>query len=299
MNDAERTILLRALAWQHAIGVDAVVADDALPWPGHGGPPTVSSYLDQSLKSEAGRAVEGWAPARHVVGRQVAGTGHDGGTRQVEARPEQGTREPARPEPASVGDALPASNALTLSDLRRSLEAFDGCALKRTAKNLCVFRGAEHARVMVIGEAPGRDEDLQGLPFVGRAGVLLDRMLAAIDLGPSDVHITNVVYWRPPGNRTPTDVETAACAPFLDRQIALVDPKIIVLLGGVAAKTILGTTLGITKVRGSWHELTAGGKDRAAIATLHPAYLLRTPAAKRMAWLDLLSLRQRLDGEAP
>ncbi len=147
---------------------------------------------------------------------------------------------------------------------------------------------------MIIGEAPGRDEDLEGRPFVGRAGQLLDRMLAAIDLDESSVHITNVVYWRPPGNRTPTPQETQICRPFLERQVELVKPDVILLLGGASAKTVLDTTDGIMRVRGKWREAKFGQVNVRALATLHPAYLLRTPAAKRMAWRDLLVLKAAL-----
>jgi DNA polymerase len=148
---------------------------------------------------------------------------------------------------------------------------------------------------MLIGEAPGRDEDLQGKPFIGRAGQLLDRMLAAIGLAEPDVHITNIVYWRPPGNRTPTPQEAQVCRPFLERQLELVGPDLVLLLGGAAANHILAATEGIMRVRGKWREVTIGTRAVRAIATLHPAYLLRTPAAKRLAWRDLLAVKAALD----
>ncbi len=151
---------------------------------------------------------------------------------------------------------------------------------------------------MIIGEAPGRDEDIEGKPFVGRAGQLLDKMLAAIGLGEADVHITNIVYWRPPGNRTPTPQEAQVCRPFLERQIELVAPDVIVLLGGAAAKHILNVADGIMRIRGKWRETDARGRKIKTIATLHPAYLLRTPAAKRLAWRDLLAIRTALKHEA-
>ena len=148
---------------------------------------------------------------------------------------------------------------------------------------------------MFIGEGPGRDEDLQGLPFVGRAGKLLDRMLAAIGFGEDDVYITNIVYWRPPGNRTPTAQEVQACLPFLDRQAELLDPGILVLIGGPASQNLLGTKEGIMRLRGKWRECEIGGKTRRALPILHPAYLLRTPSAKRLAWRDLLTLKAALE----
>jgi len=191
----------------------------------------------------------------------------------------------------------PLAHIDTLETLRAELAAFEGCGLKRTAKSLCFARGSPEARVMLIGEAPGRDEDLQGQPFVGRAGQLLDRMLHAIELDPDDVYITNLVYWRPPGNRNPSPQEVEACRPFLNRQVQLIAPEIVVLLGGPAAKHMLGVTDGVMKLRGKWRDLTVGGHACRAIATLHPAYLLRTPLGKRLAWRDLLMIRDALDGD--
>ena len=188
-----------------------------------------------------------------------------------------------------------AGEATSLADLRARLEGFDGCALKATAKNLCFFRGAERARLMIIGEAPGRDEDLSGTPFVGPAGQLLDKMLAAIGLGEADVHITNSVYWRPPGNRTPSPQETQVCRPFLDRQIELVAPDIIALLGGTAANAVLGVPGGIMRLRGSWKEIEVGSRRIRVMPSLHPAYLLRTPVGKRQAWRDMLAIIEALE----
>lgn len=185
-------------------------------------------------------------------------------------------------------------HAASLEELRAALAGFDGCALKATAKNLCFYRGAAQSRLMLIGEAPGRDEDLQGKPFVGKAGQLLDKMLAAIGLSEADAHITNIVYWRPPGNRTPTPQEAQVCRPFLERQAELVAPDFVLLLGGAAAKEVLGVLDGIMRVRGKWREITLGSCKVRVLATLHPAYLLRTPAAKRLAWRDLLAVKAAL-----
>jgi DNA polymerase len=201
----------------------------------------------------------------------------------------------ASPDAAVMAARTAAGQAGTLDELRAMLADFDGCALKATAKNLCFYRGAAQARLMLIGEAPGRDEDLQGKPFVGRAGQLLDKMLAAIGLSEADAHITNIVYWRPPGNRTPTPQEAQVCRPFLERQVELVAPDLVMLLGGAAANHILGATEGIMRVRGKWREVTLGERKVRAIATLHPAYLLRTPAAKRLAWRDLLAVKAALN----
>ena len=216
----------------------------------------------------------------------------------------------ARPAPAAV--AAPdeaarsardiAAAAATLDELRAELERFDGCGLKATATQLVFADGAPGASIMFVGEAPGGDEDRIGRPFVGRAGQLLDRMLAAIALDRTQVYIANVVPWRPPGNRTPTPQETAVCLPFIRRQIALSAPRLIVCLGGSATQTLLGVKEGITRARGVWREYQ--GDDGATIPALpmfHPAYLLRTPAAKRQAWADLRKLRQaveELDGAA-
>ena len=212
------------------------------------------------------------------------------------------SRETARPRAATPlgaseaerGARRIAGSVNSLESLGAALRDFEGCGLKATATKLCFYRGAPQADVMLIGEAPGRDEDLAGEPFVGRAGQLLDRMLSAIGLTGRDVHITNIVYWRPPGNRTPTPQEALACRPFLERQIELVAPKILVALGGAAAKEVLGAAEGIMRLRGKWREVAFGDRRIPAIATLHPAYLLRTPAAKQLAWMDLLQIKSKL-----
>jgi len=200
------------------------------------------------------------------------------------------------PDDAARSARERAAAAATLDDLRAELERFDGCGLKATATQLVFADGAPGARVMFVGEAPGGDEDRIGRPFVGRAGQLLDRMLAAIALDRTQVYIANVVPWRPPGNRTPTPQETAVCLPFIRRQIALSAPRLLVCLGGSATQTLLGVKEGITRARGVWREYE--GDDGATIPALpmfHPAYLLRTPAAKRQAWADLRKLRQAID----
>lgn len=175
------------------------------------------------------------------------------------------------------------------------MAAFDGCNLKFTAKNLVFADGNPNAAVMLVGEAPGRDEDLEGLPFVGRSGRLLDQMLAAIGLDRTSAYIANVIPWRPPGNRTPTPHETEICRPFIERQIELVKPKVLVNLGGPSAKTLLNTTEGILRLRGNWRvHTTASGIAIPAMPTLHPAYLLRTPAHKKLAWRDFLEVKAKL-----
>ncbi|UVC14166.1 uracil-DNA glycosylase [Mesorhizobium onobrychidis] len=188
-----------------------------------------------------------------------------------------------------------AMRAATLDELRQHMAAFDGCNLKFTAKNLVFADGNPNAAVMLVGEAPGRDEDIEGLPFVGRSGRLLDRMLAAIGLDRTSAYIANVIPWRPPGNRTPTPHETEICRPFIERQIELVNPKVLVNLGGPSAKTLLNTTEGILRLRGNWRvHTTASGTAIPAMPTLHPAYLLRTPAHKKLAWRDFLEVKAKL-----
>ncbi len=189
-----------------------------------------------------------------------------------------------------------ASSAKSLDELKSILETFEGCNLRNTATNLVFADGNPQGRVMMIGEAPGRDEDLQGLPFVGRSGQLLDRMLAAIGLDRTKVYIANTVPWRPPGNRTPTPQETEICRPFIERQMALADPDVVVLLGGSAAKQMLQTSQGIMRLRGKWQAFHNGNREIRALATMHPAYLLRRPLEKRLAWRDMLALKQALAG---
>ena len=192
-----------------------------------------------------------------------------------------------------------AAGCATLEELRIAFEAFDGCPLKETAMNFVFADGNPDAKVMFIGEAPGADEDRLGLPFVGPAGRLLDRMLAAIRLDRTQVYITNILPWRPPGNRNPTDTEIAACLPFLERHIELANPEILIFVGGTAAKTLLRRTEGIMRLRGKWMSYETGlGDPITARALLHPAYLLRQPAQKRETWTDLLDIKSRLDQSA-
>jgi uracil-DNA glycosylase len=189
-----------------------------------------------------------------------------------------------------------AGKAATLAELEAAIRAFDGCPLKRTAMNTVFADGNPKARVMLVGEAPGEDEDRQGLPFVGVSGKLLDQMLKAVGLDRSSVYISNILPWRPPGNRSPTPGEMAMCLPFIRRHIALVAPEILVFLGGTAAKTLLNTTQGVTRLRGRWIDcaLDGEGKIIPALPMLHPAYLLRNPASKKEAWRDMLLLAERL-----
>jgi DNA polymerase len=241
--------------------------------------------------------------------------------RLAPAAPATATGRPAartaRPDPAAVrsfstGEAMarapaaagaPASRSAhlaqacaTVAALKAAVEAFDGCALKRTCQRTVFADGNPKAHIMLVGEAPGREEDEQGLPFVGPSGKLLDRMLASIGLDRDSVWITNVIYWRPPGNRKPEPSEVELCLPFMERQIELIDPAAIMFLGGAAAAALLGKAEGITRLRGRWHDYAAPGVPRPipCLPTYHPAYLLRTPVHKREAWRDLILLQKRL-----
>jgi uracil-DNA glycosylase len=189
-----------------------------------------------------------------------------------------------------------AADARSLAALREALDLFDGCPLKKTATNLVFGRGNPDARLVFVGEAPGAEEDLKGLPFVGPSGRLLDRILRSIDLGADDIFISNTVFWRPPGNRSPTSSETAACMPFLQRMLELIDPDIVVALGGPAGTALLGRTESVGKLRGRWFSFQTPGLARPAAATVtfHPAYLLRSPAQKRLAWRDWLAIKRKL-----
>jgi uracil-DNA glycosylase len=214
--------------------------------------------------------------------------------------PSQRTTLPAPPPPETAVMAAreAARNAQTLDDLQALLANFAGCGLRATATQLVFADGNPGSRVMFVGEAPGYDEDVIGRPFVGRSGKLLDRMMAAIGLDRSCAYIANVVPWRPPGNRTPTPQETAICLPFIRRQIELADPEILVCLGGPAMQTLLGVKDGITRSRGRWFPYDTGRREIRALATFHPAFLLRSPLQKRFAWRDFLALKKALAAAA-
>lgn len=207
---------------------------------------------------------------------------------------------PLLAEPAPAPDAAITSareiapRAATLDELRSLLERFDGCALKATATRLVFADGNPQARIMFVGEAPGRDEDLEGRPFVGRSGKLLDLMMAAIGLDRTSVYIANIIPWRPPGNRDPSPQETQICLPFIRRQIELVDPDVVVCLGKPSSQAVLDLKDGIMKTRGRWFDYHTGTRTIRAMATFHPAYLLRQPIYKRLAWQDLRAVRKAL-----
>jgi DNA polymerase len=232
------------------------------------------------------------------------------------ARASEPQREPVRAAPAAPAPrSLPraaasapeevaglareqARHAGSLEELEAILARFEGCALKVSAKNLAFADGNPEGRVMLVGEAPGADEDRIGKPFMGRSGQLLDRMLAAIGLDRSQVYVANIVPWRPPGNRTPTPQEIAICKPFIARQIELAGPEFLLCLGGPATQNLLGVKDGILRTRGRWFPYrTEDGREIRALPTLHPAYLLRQPLQKRLGWRDFQALRRALDGQ--
>ncbi len=250
--------------------------------------PLEEAPVDRFSQSEVKRAA---APAPRVAAPQQQSE------RQQASPPAQTPLHKASvPDDAKIAMARQlASSAATLQELRAQLTAFDGCNLKFTAKNLVFADGNPDASIMFIGEAPGREEDLEGIPFIGRSGQLLDRMFAAIGLDRTSVYIANTIPWRPPGNRTPTPLETEICRPFFERQIELANPKLLVALGGPAAKALTNASEGILRLRGNWKShLTASGTEIPVMPTLHPAYLLRNPAQKRFAWRDFISVKIRL-----
>lgn len=275
------------LDWQLAAGVDETIADA----------PVNRMDLPRAQSAGPGRlASDGDRPGSGPIGQASSPgntSGHRGNRAHQAAPAPHGTRQGDAADPVMAARAA-AGSAETLDDLHRLLQGFEGCPLKFTAKNLCFADGNPEARVMFIGEAPGAQEDIQGKPFVGRAGALLDKMLSAIGLDRDKAYITNVVYWRPPGNRTPTPQETQACRPFINRQIELANPDIVVFLGGAAAKEMLQRSEGILRMRGKWFDFDTGTRQIKAIATLHPAYLLRQPGQKRLAWRDFLAIRKAL-----
>ena len=242
---------------------------------------------------------------RPAIGRPAdaaPGTGHPQPVSRPaldRSRPAAGIAAPAplSPDSAVMAAREEAKNAQTLEELRSILDGFTGCTLRATATRLVFADGNPQARVMFVGEAPGRDEDIEGLPFVGRSGKLLDRMMAAVGLTRANAYIANIVPWRPPGNRTPTPQESAICLPFTLRQIELADPDVLVCLGGPSAQTLLGSRDGILKTRGRWFKFQTGRREIRATATLHPAYLLRQPLQKRLAWRDFLAIKKALSAD--
>lgn len=282
-NLSDRRSLIAQLAWQEAMGIDEVLLDDrkddrALSIGDLMAPASAQNVAPKSQPVAAPPTVPTAAPIAAPIATPTAA--------------------PASPPPASgfAATAPPDLAAITSLDaLRAAMADYEGCALKNTASNMIFADGNPAARLMVIGEVPGRDEDRVGLPLVGAAGQMFDRMLASIGLSRADTYVTTLIPWRPPGNRTPTDEEMALLMPWLLRHIQLVNPARILLLGGAPAKALLPQAGGILKLRGRWHDLDPGdGAVRPVMATLHPSYLIRSPAQKRLAYADLLALADKL-----
>ena len=278
-----RDQVLALLRWQMEAGADEAIGET---------PVDQIHAVTEFPPLEKGRAREGIRPQSSAV------RGPPPQPSPSRLRRSEASASPRRVQGEGEAQGSPreiAAACRDLASLRQAMENFQGCALRTTAKHTVFADGNPGAKVMLIGEAPGRDEDLQGLPFVGRSGQLLDRMLAAIALDRSQVYISNILPWRPPGNRTPTSAEIAQCLPFIQRHIELASPDLLLLLGGISVKALFDASEGIMRLRGRWKIYRAGEKEIPALATFHPAFLLRQPAQKKQAWHDLLSLRARID----
>ena len=266
--------LAALLAWQAAAGADEAILDG--PVDRYKASAMAPAKLAADRTAEAGKPMAAKSAAPRAAAKPAPASGP--------------------PTPVAAGARDLAAAAKTLEELVEALAAFDGCALKKTATNLVFADGNPAARIMFVGEAPGADEDRAGKPFVGVSGQLLDRMLAWIGLDRTKFYITNIVFWRPPGNRTPTSEEVAACLPFVARHIELVAPAILVPVGGPATEALLRRGEGIGKSHGRWYDYQTPGLAAPipAMPIFHPAFLLRAPAQKRAAWRDLLSLEQKM-----
>ena len=294
MSGTETIDALSALRWLADVGVDEAVLEQPVDRYAAAAQTVAARPSPAAAAGTAREARSGDLRIRAPSEPPTRPAYETGTARQIDAglRPAGGLDRSADLNSAR---AL-AGAANTLDELRAALEAFEGCPLKRSAKNLVFADGNPHADLMLIGEAPGRDEDERGLPFVGASGQLLDRILAAIGRNRTSVYIANVLPWRPPDNREPALTEASVCLPFLMRHIALVKPRVVMALGATAAKNLFDTTQGITQLRGQWRELDVGGHVCPAIATFHPAALLRMPLNKRYVWRDMLAVAERLEG---
>jgi DNA polymerase len=282
LSDADAASLL---AWQVAAGADEAILD--LPVDRTKPQPAVAAAAAPAPRGVA-EAQPAFSPAAPLPPRPAIAR---------PAPPPPRAPTPAAPPPLVAQDAKALAAACrTVAELEQAVRLYEGCGLKRTATNTVFADGNPEAKLMLVGEAPGADEDRQGKPFVGLSGKLLDRMLQAIGYDRTTAYITNILFWRPPGNRQPTPQEIQQCLPFAIRHIELVRPDVLVLLGGTSAKTILNQTEGILRLRGRWFEYRTDESLPVipAIPTLHPAYLLRSPGQKREAWRDFLALKLRI-----
>ena len=278
----DRNELIAMLAWQLDMGIDEALLD-------HPQVDAVPLRLDQLL------AVVAPAGDKDVSQTAMGGTALQPSEAVKMANSALANSGAVPSEDKTNTDSSALADITSLSDLQSAMAKLDDCPLKHTASNLCFADGNPGARLMIIGEAPGRDEDRMGVPFVGADGQLLDKMIASIGLDRASVYLTNLLPWRPPGNRSPTDEETAMLLPWLFRHVQLAKPEFVLLLGGAVAKLVLGSHDGIMKLRGRWRDGDFGdGVPRPVLASLHPAYLLRSPAQKRLAFQDLLLLAKRL-----
>ena len=278
----DRNELIAMLVWQLDMGIDEALLDDPQA-------DAVPLRLDQLL------AVAKPASDRGVSQTVMGGAAPHPSDAVKMANPALVNSGAVPPKDKINADGAALAGITSLADLQSGLAKLDDCPLKHTASNLCFADGNPGARLMIIGEAPGRDEDRMGVPFVGADGQLLDKMIASIGLDRASVYLTNLLPWRPPGNRNPTDEETAMLLPWLFRHVQLARPEFVLLLGGAAAKLVLGSHDGIMKLRGRWRDVDFGdGVPRPVMTSLHPAYLLRSPAQKRLAFHDLLLVAKRL-----
>ena len=281
----DRNDLIAMLRWQFEIGIDEALLD----FPDMSASPVNLDELLSQINATAN------FPAKMLVG-PITSSSSENAINQGHLENARATDSPAVEVRPSFINTIDLSNITSLVDLRARLDGLDDCPLKHTASNLCFADGNPGARVMIIGEVPGRDEDRMGVPFVGFAGQLLDKMLASIGLDRVSTYLTNILPWRPPGNRTPTAEEIAMLKPWLFRHVQLANPDFILLLGGAAAKFVFCSQDGILKLRGKWRDIDFGdGVMRPTLASLHPTYLLRSPAQKRLAFDDLLMLASRLN----
>jgi len=292
----DRNELIAMLAWQLDMGIDEALLDDPQA-------DAVRLRLDQLLavaepagdRGVGQTVMSGAAPQPPAAVKMAIPASVNSGLVNSAANPALANSDAVLPEGKINADGAALAGITSLADLQSGLAKLDDCPLKHTASNLCFADGNPGARLMIIGEAPGRDEDRMGVPFVGADGQLLDKMIASIGLDRASVYLTNLLPWRPPGNRSPTDEETAMLLPWLFRHVQLAKPEFVLLLGGAAAKLVLGSHDGIMKLRGRWRDVDFGdGVARPVLASLHPAYLLRSPAQKRLAFEDLLLLTKRL-----
>ncbi|RCK42253.1 uracil-DNA glycosylase [Thalassospira xiamenensis] len=280
---------LQALIWQFEMGADEAIADEPLDRF------KASESLSRQAAGQPGRASlppNGGAAARPAMPRPAGGATP---MTPPPMPPGAGFLLSDTPHEARQSARDLAAAATNLADLKEAVEKFEGCALKKSASNTVFGVGNPEARLVLVGEAPGAEEDRQGEPFVGPSGKLLDAMLRSIGFAREEVYITNILPWRPPGNRQPTTAEIAVCEPFVRRHLELIGPKVVICLGGSAAKTLMEEDRGITRLRGTWKEMALGAASVADVtAMFHPAYLLRTPEQKRMAWRDLRAVAQKL-----